>query len=270
MAVANPTLVQSNVVATSTSGPATIVAALGVASTAGTTLFMSVTVTGSTPTVSTPANWTLITNNGNAPIATYMFARANNPGGITTVTVTLNSDTSGGAVATMFEVANMPPILAVEYTQNGQSGSNQNPNLTRNAAIPDVEEFCLYSVGFVSTATLSSINTPSDYSGNTSGGTSTVATTNVTLVNRLAINGGPSTPTDTLGAGFNPGVGCNLSAAVACAYLLARFLSLASTPIGVGAGGSVFVSNEGNPAGSLQVPQPIAPGNFFSGTTGSF
>lgn len=266
--MAAPALVQSNGVATSVNSPASITASLASASTAGNLLILAVTVTGATPSISTPAGWTLINSSGNASIAGALFILPRNAGGITTVVVTLTNATNGGAAASMFEFSNVnanPPPQ--EFVQSFALTSSAFPFTGSVSQVQQLSELSFFTCGFQATTTLLGAGTGGDYSGNTAGATSTVATTNVTIVNLFAINAGSGTPTQG-GGGISPGI--SLNAAVASAVEFARLALGAGLTIGHGAGESVFVGQSLNPAGSLQTPQPIAPGNFFSGTTGSF
>ena len=261
--MANPSLLQSNGVGTSVNSPATIAASLTSPSTAGTFLLLAVACTGSSPTISTPTNWTLVIGASNASIAVALFEFPKNPGAISSVTVTLNNATNGGAVASMFE---FNPVFGVP-TVEVQTAFTQNAQFAFSGAVAQVqqlEEISLFIVAFQASVTATNFRTGGDYSGNTAGVSSTVATTNVTIVNEFAINASSTTPTQV---GGNTNVGIDLSGTAQTGIILVRFAGIGSA-IGRGAGSSVFESQAGNPAGSLQVPQPQQSGNFFSGSIG--
>lgn len=250
-----PALVQQNTAASTTPAPATITPTLGTASTAGNLLLLAVTVTATsgTPSITTPASWTLLTSQAFTGQSSALFSRPNNPGGITAVAVTLSGDTTGGAVATIAEFSN------TGAQSNDFASSTGNTSLLTNFFPPvtAVQELSVYSVTlFGNTATYSKTD---DFSTVAPMTASTGATSNVQEGMFFAINGGGSTPENIGSISGNQGL----------ILLAARFLTQGGT-IGRGVGGGVFVSTDNNPAGSLQVPQPIAPGNFFSGTTGSF
>src|SRR5215472_4319406 len=163
MAASNPSIVQSVPTATSVNSPASITPTCA-ATVAGNLLIMVVVATGASPTVSTPASWNLLGTSGNATVVVAVFSRPNNPGGITSVVVTLNNITNGGAVASIFEIANMPPGATPDFSVFFNSTSNQFP-YTSTSVVSATQELSLYSVGFPTSATLTSTNA-SDYSGN--------------------------------------------------------------------------------------------------------
>lgn len=250
-----PALVQQNTAASTTSAPASITPTLGTASTAGNLLLLAVTVTATsgTPSITTPAGWTLLTSQAFTSQSSALFSRPNNPGGITAVVITLSGDTTGGAVATIAEFSNTGA-----QTNDFANSSGSTPNL--NNFFPPataIQELSVYAVTlFGNTATYSKTD---DFSTIVAMTASTGATSNVQLGMFLAVNGGTSTSENFGSLTGNQGL----------IILAGRFLTQGAS-IGRSAGGGVFVSTDNNPAGPLQTPQPIAPGNFFSGTTGSF
>lgn len=254
MALTLPTLVQQNTAASSVASPASITPTLSTASTAGNLLLISVTVSGSSPSAAVPAGWALVSQGTAGAFQTSVFSRVSNPGGITAVAITLSNDTNGGAVATIFEFSSMGSSTVELVTGTFNTGG-ASVNLNPLALPADYNELVFLTTGGQSGIT----TTPADTSfSSVIGGTSTVATTNVTLSSFWYV----AAVSNTNGlVSFNTN-STNFT-------ILARFLSLASSAISRNAQGN-FVGQSLNPAGSLQVPQPIAPGSFFSGTTGSF
>src|SRR5712692_5793190 len=116
-------LVQSAAAASTVNGPASVTPTLGGGSTQGNLLLLVVAVSssaGGNPTITTPANWTLISSSNGSNNATAVFARPLNPGGITSVAVTVNA-TNGGAVGALFE-----------YSGLGNSIFGQTPEYSNN------------------------------------------------------------------------------------------------------------------------------------------
>lgn len=242
--MAAPAMVQTpNNVSTTTSAPATITASLGVASTAGTDLFMVIAVDSSAANaaVTTPANWKLVGSivhvNGARLLA--VFALFNNAGGITTVAVTITT-TTGSASATMFEISGMgtnPPTEQNTFTQATSDGATI-PLANQFTPVQTIGAFWLYALSNDSTPTYTPANS-SGFSANV-GGTATGATNNATLSCFWLFSNGPSRQqnggTLTIGGTF--------------AMCVIKF-SGSGGPIGYGPGGAVDVTTGSpNPQGA--------------------
>jgi len=243
--------------ASSAAGPSSITPALGVASQAGDTLLLAVVNTNTGGTITTPAGWTAIQSNvgpTGLDVGLFLLPGIQNPG-ITSVVVALGG-TLGGAVAALFDFVGAAPIgLDATATQSATSNSYANLAL---AATAQYTQLLFYVCGFAA-ATLTPSNS-ADWSGAVGTAVSTTGAPNAQIACFFQIT--PDDPVPTIGGG--------LSASVVNQQDIARFNIPGSQVDTVGPGGATFVGTNNNPAGSLQVPQPIAPGNFFSGTTGSF
>ena len=259
MAATN-TPIQSIVAATSVNSPASVTPTFA-ATQIGSFLILFVVATGTSPTITTPASWTLLVSTSSTTIAYACFIRPNNPGGITSVAVTVSA-TNGGAVAGGIEIAtagnpteDVPSFNTFNFTGSTFS-SFTNPIVTA------LGELAFFIVGCIGGNAITLTSNPGSYVLNASASaSSTVATTNAQLAvyQNLSMSTSDQVPAGSIAGGSQPVVNSAL-----------RFLTSASTPISRGVGGAIAVGQSLNPAGSLQVPQPIAPGNFFSGTTGSF
>lgn len=253
------TIVQQNTAATSVNSPTSVTPTLGGASTAGNFLFMTVVVTGTSPSITTPASWTLVTGASNATFAIAMFSRPNNPGGITSVAITISA-TNGGAVATIYEFGGIGVapttdlVQSLNFSGTGLTGSQTTPPA-------DLGELEIIVMGVVATSVIST-SSQGSFTIITGPTSSTVATTNAQKIDYISLN----IPTQDTGLTNSVTGG-----AQNIAFAQARYITASSTPLNRGGvNGGIYVGTVNNPAGSLQVPQPIAPGNFGSGTTGSF
>jgi len=215
--MAQPSLVQSAAAASSVNSPTTITPTLGSGSTQGNILLLVVAVTGTSPTVTTPANWTLIQSSVNSGISLYLFEIQNNLGGITSVAVTVSA-TNGGAVGALFEYAGdgvglTGNIQTPEYTAATSGAGTSLPDLFYLKRIVNAQELnFVAAAAFV--ATFSNTQT-GEFGANLipANNQSSVATTNVRLECYQGFNPGPTTPTFALG----------LSAGGGCAMVVARF-----------------------------------------------
>jgi hypothetical protein len=221
-------------------------------------LLLAVVVTGTTPSITTPAGWTAIQNNV-APtgLACGLFL-LNGPGnvGITGVTVTVGGS-GGGAVAALFNfIGASPATVDASGTQNGTGTSYS--NFTVGVALP-AGELLFYMVGFAA-ATLTPSNNAA-WSGVLGAVVSTNGTPNAQLGCFIVFNSG-QVPFPSLGG--------SLSASVVNQENQVHLgVPGTFTPV-IGPGGATFVGQSLNPAGPLEVPQPIGTGSFYSGTSGSF
>jgi hypothetical protein len=242
--------------ATSVNSPTSVTPTLGVASAKGNLLLITVFCTGSSPSITTPAGWTLISSAANAVAASAIFAILNNSGGITAVAITISA-TNGGAVATIYEVA------ATGLLSDTSLENNYNSNLWGSAPffslVTEINELDLITIGVIAANTITT-TAQGDFKTITGPTSSTTATTNAQKIDYLSLNC-PFPQYDTPGGSVSGG-GQNIS------YLEARFITSQSTPVARGAGGGVFVGNSGNPAGPLQVPQPITYEGSGGGSTG--
>lgn len=250
-------IVQQNTAATSVNSPASVTPTLAAASKPGNLLIITIIVTGTSPTITTPANWTLIASASNATFAGAVFAILSNAGGITSVAITISA-TNGGAVATIYEVAGtgVKADIAsfINYTGTSWGGGVVTPLPTA------IGELDITVIGVVATSVIST-SSPGDFTTITGPTSSTVATTNAQKIDYIDLN----TSTQETGP-----VGSVTGGSQNIAFGQVRFITTNSTLFTRGVGGAIFVGQSLNPAGPLEVPQPIAPGSFFSGTTGSF
>jgi len=243
--------------ASSAAGPSSIAPSLGAASQPGDTLLLAVVNTNASGTITTPAGWTAIQSNigpTGLDVGLFLLPGALNSG-IQSVTVTLGG-TTGGAVAALFNFIGASPItLDTSAIQSATSNSYANLAL---AATSQYGELLFYVCGFAA-ATLTPSNS-ADWSGAIGTAVSTSGAPNAQIACFWQV-----TP-----KGITPTIGGGLSASVLNQQAIARFFIPGSNVSPAGPGEATFIGAGGNPAGSLQVPQPQAPGNFFSGTTGSF
>lgn len=162
--------------------PTSITPALTVASTAGNFLLLVVSVTGTSPTITTPANWSNPVAVGSSPTTlTDVFIYPNNPGGITSVAVTVGSTTAGGAVASIYEFSGVSSTLRSSsvtnlFTNNGvgTSGSIQTPNNFQT-----VDTLAVTVSGRVASTITPTFDSFYTWSTSVQGAVSTGATTNV-------------------------------------------------------------------------------------------
>jgi len=160
--MAAPNLLQSITAASAAAGPASITPTFGGASTAGNFLVLIVCVTGTTPSITTPGGWTSIRNNVTNAIAFGFFIFPNNPGGITSVAVTVGG-TGGGAAAAMFEFTSMPNnISGAEVTGIFTSVGTPNPivNVSGGIVPPFINELVFCALAFAAATVNSNANTP--------------------------------------------------------------------------------------------------------------
>lgn len=125
-------LIQSVGAATSVAAPTSITVSGITATTAGNVLYLWVAVGGSgTPGITTPANWTLVGTSGGATQTLACFSYPSNPGGITSVTVSLTGTaTSAVAVFSEGNEANPPQI---EFVDSGGATGTTFPATVVNA-----------------------------------------------------------------------------------------------------------------------------------------
>ena len=234
--------------------------------TAGNALLLCVAVGGTNPTISTPAGWAPIGNRtGTAAITTAMFVQVNTVGGATNPSVTLGG-TITGWIATMFEFNNMATnALLIGNSNFGNAASTNVPNLfsVGNAGniagtlLPYLYLLFVYVVARP-TATITPNNTGINWSASQQP---------IAGVQGLSMDMYFATSTQE---GIYPSVGGTFGASVPSVEIAGWLTTLNSSLTVFGASGQLYVGQSLNPAGSLQVPQPIGQGNFFSGTTGSF
>ena len=249
--------VQTGTAASSAASPTSIAPSFANPSKAGNPLLLIVVATG-TPTITPPpasGGWQVIQNNvAPAGLAVGVFFL---PGsfnvGQQNQTVTIVA-TAGGAVAVIME---WPiPSMAVDNsaTQNATSTSYANLTIPGTAQL---NEILFYVCGFAA-ATLTPSN-GADWNAATGTAVSTNGTPNAQVACFISVV--TTAPSNAIGG--------SLSASVVNQQDAVRFFAPGVDTFIRGAQG-VFVGQSLNPAGSLQTPQPIAPGNFYSGTVGSF
>lgn len=117
-----PNIVQSFTGSTAVSGPTTYTQSFP-ASQVGSALIVLVAVNASAAAAlgATPAGWTLVWSQVTATLALGCYVYYNNPGAITTFTLSSPTATTGGIVSTGWEVQNCPFISDVNQNQNGNS-----------------------------------------------------------------------------------------------------------------------------------------------------
>jgi hypothetical protein len=118
-------------------------------------LVLVVAVTGTSPSITNPANWTLTNTSNNANIMCKVYIMPNNVGGITNVAVTIGG-TGGGAVAILLELAGASNIV----TQTTANGNNVGSAAFNTPAFPISQEagqLALYAVAYAA-ATLTLTN----------------------------------------------------------------------------------------------------------------
>lgn len=193
--------------ATAVATPVTPAFAGGGSSSPGTLLLLAVVVTGTSPTITTPAGWTQIGAGINGAALTVQFySFFNNPGAIASVAVTLGG-TVTGAVASIFEFPQASPgSLSSSANQSGTGTSYGDAPL---AISTQAGELLFYMVGFVP-ATLTP-NNSSEWSAVVGAGTQGAVTQ---LACFWGVSNIPFT-TEKIGGSF--------SASVANAEQVARF-----------------------------------------------
>jgi len=246
----NPTLVQSANAVSSAAGPTSITPTLGAGSTAGNLLLLAVAVAGTTVSITTPTNWTLVNSGVIAGVGRiHLFAFPNNTGGITSVAITVTA-TGGSAVASIFEFSNMQPAPIQDFTDVFLiNGGTQ-----RNEPFPApvfAGELIFFSAAFNASTTLlptAPFSTGNaSWSGNTAGGTSTLGSPNLTIANWWGLSPGPGGENDIV----------RLSASVLLMTAVVRYQTQANSPV-FGSALSAPLGIEGlsgspNPQGSWSV-----------------
>lgn len=131
--------------------------------TAGNLLILVIFAAGTSPTIATPAGWTLIQRNGGAATVFAMFelAGANNPGGATNPSSVLGGTITGWA-AGMWEFSGQGSNLNYE-TLLGSAVTSQTATAIPNVfagqpgPMPQTNLLWVYALGYV-TATLTAAN----------------------------------------------------------------------------------------------------------------
>lgn len=209
------TLLQSNTAASSVASPVSVTPTLGVASTKGNLLLLSVCVTGTTPSITTPAGWTLIQTNAPSGLVTSLFALSNNPGGITSVVVTVGG-TGGGAVAAIFEFSGMGMVQSIEALTftTGTSNTYTGVAAAQLPSFPNfLNELIFYTIGFAATS-LTPANS-GEWSAVVGGIASTNGVPNAQIASFWGIQGVESLPV----------IGGSLGASVILGIINTRFMS---------------------------------------------
>lgn len=173
-----PFTILQAVQAHSTAAPTTITATL-VATQPNSLLIAIVAATGGTPAApTTPAGWNVI----RPPILTNGFGYAvwalpNNPGGLTSLIVTLNG-TPQGAALDVFELGGLTELVRLSVSDNGGTGTATSGPGSGTTLMGTLEELCIAMVAHVAaTATYTGAPELYAYLNNTSTG----GTTNITL-----------------------------------------------------------------------------------------
>lgn len=149
-------LLQSATAASSAASPTSITPTLAAASTAGNLLIIAVAVTGTSPTITTPTNWASLGANSQAGLAFVLYRYENNPGGITSVVITVGG-TGGGAVAAIFEFQGMTPYKFDTNATQASAGSTSYANKAL-AVTTRYNDLLFYATAFAA-ATLTPSNT---------------------------------------------------------------------------------------------------------------
>lgn len=150
-------LPNSGVAASAATGPTSISPALTTASKQGNCLVLAVLVTGTTAvSITTPANWTFLANGAQGTVFLLdLFIFPNNPGGITSVTVTVTA-TVGNAAAAIFEFSGTGPMTQEKVQGFAQLAITSYGN-QMNPYVPYGNELLFYVAGF-NPATLTPAN----------------------------------------------------------------------------------------------------------------
>jgi hypothetical protein len=172
------TRVQRVTAQTAANSPTSITATFA-STIAGNLLLLFVAVSGSPVAITTPTNWTAIQVSAATDPMIALFAFTNNPGGITTVAVTVTA-TNGGATIMGYEfsgfgASNLAPL---EYSTIISGTGTAIPNLFPDN-MPSPNEVVVYGTAADAVVTFTNTQTPEL---TTDGGvSSTVATTNIAL-----------------------------------------------------------------------------------------
>ncbi len=207
------TLVQSVSNASGTASPGSVQPTYAPTA-VGNLLLAVVATTGASPVITTPASWTLVTNNSDAARAISLYSYVGNPGAITSVLFTLTSST--GACVYGFEFAGMPLAAQTEFVAAAATNGTIIPGMF--PALPDVNELGFWAIGGVTT-TLTPVLTP-EWS---------------TIFTKASSGGAPNAVLNCAWHGFTAGpatpqVGGTLTAADV--YMVgARYFSAQSSPI---------------------------------------
>lgn len=133
---------------TAAAGATSITPTYSSATTAGNLLVLAVCVTGTNPFITTPAGWSVGQYSANSTVVLGVYYRAQNPGGITAVAVTVGGPTQG-VVASVYEfsngVTNQAQLLSANYSANGTGTAVA--SLTPSAGVQYTRGLFLYAVG---------------------------------------------------------------------------------------------------------------------------
>lgn len=246
---ANPTLVQSINAASNAAGPTTITPTFGGGSVAGNLLLLVVAVAGTTVSITTPANWTLVATQTIAGVGQIaLFSFANNTGGITAVAVTVTA-TAGSAVASMFEFSGIPATATADFS-NAFAINTGTQRITSFPPPPFASELLFISAAFNATTTLLA-SAPfstgnASWSANTAGGTSASGSPNLTIANWWGLSPGPGGEQDIV----------RLTATVLLMAVAVRYQTNANGPLfgaGQGPEGNLGLSNSPNEFGAWSI-----------------
>lgn len=243
-------LLQSAVTHSVAPAPASITPTLGAGSTAGNLLLIVVVVSGSSPTITTPTNWTLIQSVGDATIRCALFAFPINSGGITSVAVTLGSTTAGGAAAGIFEFNGQGTLAQYQQLINSYNVapvvSTSFANVFPNGPISNSQQLFVYITGRVFGSS-TQVNTGLNWSAALFD-SSTGATTDVIFSLIWGVNPGP---------GMMPVTGGTLGSSVDHIQIGAHWNSIGDPTLGLPFG----FTTVGGSRGCLV-------GNFYQGIIG--
>lgn len=184
-------LLQSNATASAAASPTSITPTLGSPSTAGTLLVLAVAATGSAPSITSPgAGWVAFGNSAPGNLARALFYMLNNPGGITSVPVTVSAAT-GGAAASIFEFSGVGigAILEFSNAPANTNGAFANP-YTSNVPLTNELWFC--AVHFQA-GVLTPTTTP-EWSAAVGAAVSTNGTPNAQIACFWAVNSSSNNP----------------------------------------------------------------------------
>lgn len=156
-----PVLVQSGTASTAVSGPASFTQNFPGATRVGTLLvwFVAVNASAGAALGPTPAGWTLLWSQVVATLALGCYIYPNNPGGLTSATLSGPTATTGGISGSFYEEANCPFIPGDVVTNTNGNSTTPNSSAT-NAQIapPGTNNFLFGAIAWVLGAATLSFN----------------------------------------------------------------------------------------------------------------
>lgn len=248
-----PTLLNQSAAASSSAAPSTFTNTI-TSTTAGTTLvaLVALAASGASPTITTPANWTLLgslTTAGSA-IAAIVYAYPNNPGGITTV-VFAGLASVNGIATHVSEWQGMPLTLNFDpggVVQNVYATATTAPAVTsRTPVLGNV--LWIGALAALTGLSLTAANVPSAGIGAWTALTATTSTTGATNVNLQPFYSLPG-PQYPAGTGSKVGLAGTTTSGAAGASMIGLASLAAGALLGIGT----------SPYGSLATGQGVGEG----------